>query len=167
MKACKVKLDPGAPLGESLLAILSVRLDELYSFDPSNAGELHDMRIAAKRVRYILEAAEPVFGEPATRGVKAMKRLQDVLGEIHDCDELLPLIARHLDTLRTEDDVAAHDGARLPNARKYRGLEAVRAHTVAERERLYARFARKWAKLERDKFRARLELELARTALPA
>jgi CHAD domain-containing protein len=167
VKARKVKLDPEAPLGEGLLTILSVRLDELYSFDPGEDGDLHNMRIAAKRVRYILEAAEPVFGAPSKRGVKAMKQLQDLLGEIHDCDELLPLIARHTEKLRSEDAAAAADGRPLPNRRKYRGLEALRAHTVAERGRLCERFARKWAKLERDSFRARLELELARAGVPA
>jgi CHAD domain-containing protein len=167
MKARKVKLDPGAPLGESLLATLSVRLDELYSFDPGEPNELHDLRIAAKRVRYILEAAEPVFGEPAARGVKTMKQLQDLLGEIHDCDQLLPFIERHQDKLRAEDVVAAKAGAELPNRRKYRGLETLRATTLAERDRLYARFTKKWARLDRDRFRARLELELARTGVPA
>ena len=167
MKARKVKLDPEAPLGESLLAILSVRLDELYSFDAGDPGDLHDMRIAAKRVRYILEAAEPVFGEPATRGVKTMKQLQDILGEIHDCDELLPLVERQPRSSAARTPPRRRAGQPLPNRRKYRGLEALRAHTVAERERLYARFARKWAKLARDSFRARLELELARAGVAA
>ena len=166
MKARKVKLDPDAPLGESLLAILSVRLDELYSFDATKPDELHDLRIAAKRVRYILEAAEPVFGKPAERGVKTMKQVQDILGDVNDCDQLLPLVDRHMQKLRAEDEAAALAGLQLPNRRKYRGLEALRANTVAERERLYRRFARKWAKLERDAFRARLELELARAGVP-
>jgi CHAD domain-containing protein len=167
VKPRKVKLDPDGPLGESLLAILSVRLDELYSFDPGDPANLHDMRIAAKRVRYILESAEPVFGEPAARGVKTMEQVQDQLGEINDCDELLPLVERHVEKLRAEDAVAAGQGTPLPNRRKYRGLEALRAHTVADRERLYARFGRKWAKLERDAFRRKLEVELARAGVPA
>ncbi len=167
MKARKVKLDPDAPFGDSLRRILAVRLDELYSFDPEDRGDLHDMRIAAKRVRYILEAAEPVFGDPAKRGVKTMKQLQDVLGEIHDCDELLPLVARHTERLRDEDAAAAIAGDPLPNRRKYRGLEALRAHTIAERERLYARFRRKWATLDRDDFRRQLERELTTVRMSA
>ena len=167
MKARKVKLDPDAPFGDSLRKILAVRLDELYSFDPDDRGDLHDMRIAAKRVRYILEAAEPVFGEPAQRGVKTMKQLQDVLGEIHDCDELLPLVDSHMQKLRDEDAAAATAGKQLPNRRKYRGLEALRARTVAERERLYERFARKWAKLERAGFREQLERDLADSGVRA
>ena len=154
MKARRVKVDADAQLGESLRAILAVRLDELSSFDPRDPKELHDLRIAAKRVRYLLEAAEPVLGESAVRGVKAMKQFQDLLGDIHDCDELLPLIDRHTEKLRREDAAAAADGSPLPNRRKYRGLEALRAHTLAERERLHARFLRKWAKTDVDLTRA-------------
>jgi CHAD domain-containing protein len=148
VKARKVKVDPDARLDESLRAILAVRLDELTSFEPGDPKQLHDLRIAAKRVRYLLEAAEPIFGEPAARGVKTMKQFQDLLGDIHDCDELLPLIDRHMENLRREDAAAAADGRPLPNRRKYRGLEALRAHTFAERQRLHARFMRKWAKAE-------------------
>jgi CHAD domain-containing protein len=154
MKARKVKVDPDARLDDSLRAILAVRLDELQSFDPSKPAQLHDLRIAAKRVRYILEAAEPVFGESAARGVKAMKQLQDHLGEIHDCDELLPLLDDHVKKLRSEDVAAAAADKPLPNRRKYRGLEALRAHTVAERERLLKRVPRKWAKVDADLTRA-------------
>jgi CHAD domain-containing protein len=121
------------------------------------------MRIAAKRVRYILEAAEPVFGEPAARGLKTMKQLQDLLGDIHDCDELLPLVAKHTKKLRAEDAAAAGAGEQLPNRRKYRGLEALRAYLAADRDRLYAQFVRAWPKLDR----ARLELELGRAGLAA
>jgi CHAD domain-containing protein len=151
VKARKVKnVDPDGRLDESLRTILAVRLDELHSFDPTNSEELHDLRIAAKRVRYILEAAEPVFGEGAARGVRAMKQLQDHLGEIHDCDELLPLLDDHVLRLRSEDAAAAADGRALPNRRKYRGLEALRAHTVAERARLLERVPKRWAKVEAD-----------------
>ncbi len=158
MKARKVKVDPDVKLDESLRTILSVRLDELRSFDPSDPAGLHDVRIAAKRVRYLLETAEPVFGRPAATGVKKMKDLQDLLGDIHDCDELLPLVDRHMTKLRSEDAAAAADNSPLPNRRKYRGLEALRAHTVAERGRLYERFVRKWAKLE---------IDLPRSGVPA
>ena len=158
MKARKVKVDPDGRLDDSLRATLAVRLDELHSFDPDKPRQLHDLRIAAKRVRYILEVAEPVFGEPAARGVKAMKKLQDHLGEIHDCDELLPLLDAHTSKLRAEDAAAAADQKPLPNRRKYRGLEALRAHTVAERERLLERLPRRWAQAEAD---------LARSGVPA
>ena len=150
MKARQVKVDPDGRLDGTLRAILAIRLDELYSFDPDDPAERHDLRIAGKRVRYILEVAEPVFGEPATQALKAMKQLQDLLGDINDCDELLPFLDEHVKKLRSEDAAAAADGRPLPNRRKYRGLEAVRAHTIAEREQLIKRLPRKWAKVESD-----------------
>ena len=74
MKARRVKgLDPAAPLADNAARIVRVRLDELCSFmpratDPSEIVALHDMRIAAKRLRYVLEVTGPVFGEtPSAR----------------------------------------------------------------------------------------------------
>ena len=61
MKARRVKgLDPEGPLADNAGRIVLVRLDELCSFmprasDPEEVVALHDMRIAAKRLRYVLE----------------------------------------------------------------------------------------------------------------
>ena len=153
MKARKISVDPDAPFGETVDRILAVRMKELDSFADAaqaaeNVEELHDMRIAAKRVRYVLELGEPVLPGAKARG-KAAKQLQDLLGEIHDCDELLPLVRRHAKRLRTEDAQAAGAGEPLPNRRKYRGLEALRAHTVARRAALHADFVSAWPKLRK------------------
>ena len=48
------------------------------------------MRIAAKRLRYVLEIVGPCFGPEADAARDAARRLQSVLGEIHDCDVMLP-----------------------------------------------------------------------------
>ena len=151
MRARRVKLDPEAPFGEAVATVASVRLAELDSFaaaaaDPREVTALHDMRIAAKRMRYVLEIAAPVVPD-AGRRAKAAKRLQEVLGDIHDCDELLPMLDAHLERLRGEDADAAGRDEPLPNRRRYRGLEALRAGTVARRWQLHARFVQTWPKL--------------------
>lgn len=51
--------------------------------DPTDET-LHGVRIAAKHVRYALEAFEPVLGAAAARVARRLARLQDVLGEEHD-----------------------------------------------------------------------------------
>ena len=97
MKARGVKkLDPAKPLRRNAARIVRTRLDELRSFaddalDPSAATAQHDMRIAAKRLRYVLEIVEDCFGADAVAARQGAKRLQAVLGEIHDCDVMLPL----------------------------------------------------------------------------
>ena len=101
MKARRVKkLDPQGPLLDNAARILRVRTHELRSFAPAalapaRAAEQHDMRIAAKRLRYVLETTEFCFGRPAEDARRAAKELQDVLGELQDVDVISPRIAAH------------------------------------------------------------------------
>ena len=97
MKAREVEgLDGPSPLAENIRRIVAVRVDELRSFVPAafesgNERALHDLRIAAKRLRYILETAgEVCIGPEGPAAARELKELQGVLGEIHDCDEMLP-----------------------------------------------------------------------------
>ncbi len=96
MKARPVEgLDPAAPVRPNAARIVRTRLDELHSFvpaalEPSSSTAQHDMRIAAKRLRYVLEITESCFGPEAKAARGAAKDLQGVLGDIHDCDLMLP-----------------------------------------------------------------------------
>lgn len=95
MKAREVQgLDPAEPLRPNAERIVRTRLEELRSLapaarEPSAATAQHDMRIAAKRLRYVLEITGPCLGPEAKTARDAAKRLQGVLGEIHDCDVML------------------------------------------------------------------------------
>ena len=62
------------------------------ALDPAAATAQHDMRIAAKRLRYVLEITESCFGDEAVAARRAIKELQSVLGDIHDCDVMLPRV---------------------------------------------------------------------------
>jgi CHAD domain-containing protein len=182
MKARKVKgLDPDASFGDNVRRIVETRVDELCSFapavlDPSEVKALHDMRIAAKRLRYILELAEPAFGRAAAAGAKEAKTLQTLLGDIHDCDEMLPRVRAHAERLRAEDAAAVRAAAArdvglrpellrdAPNRRRYRGLEALATYLTARRELLYGEFVEHWAKLEGKGFPEKLIRGLAEPA---
>jgi CHAD domain len=185
VKARRVKgLDPGRSLADNLERIVATRLDELCSFapralDPRRTRELHDMRIAAKRLRYILEvAAEPCFGPYAQVAIKRAKELQDLLGEIHDCDVQLPRVRAVHDELRAGDVVEARVRAGdaddldptmasgTPHAEAWRGLETLRIYLEARREVLFGRFLEMWRDLERDGFRARLEYAIGERPPP-
>jgi hypothetical protein len=184
MKARKVKgLDPAAPLADNAERIVRVRLDELCSFmpraaDPSEVEALHDMRIAAKRLRYILEITGPCFGSYAKSAVKMTKDLQDLLGEIHDCDVQIPEITEVLERVVTEDAVAIASAAgsvsdlppsavrRAPHRRDYAGLVALLVHLRARRGLLFARFLELWREYERKGYRARLEFAVSERSEP-
>jgi CHAD domain-containing protein len=96
VKARKVKgLDPEAALRPNAARIVATRLGELLALaeaalEPGAAGAQHDLRIAAKRLRYVLEATAGCFGPEARSARDAAKELQGILGEIHDCDVMLP-----------------------------------------------------------------------------
>lgn len=47
--------------------------------------ELHRLRIKAKQARYAADVAVPVVGDAAKRFTKTIAKLQDVLGDHHDC----------------------------------------------------------------------------------
>jgi CHAD domain-containing protein len=171
VKARRVKgLDPAAPLGDNAEKIVRVRLDELTSFmpkaaDPDEVVALHDMRIAAKRLRYVLEVTGDCFGPYAGNAVKMAKDLQDLLGEIHDCDVQLPEVAALLEELMAEDVEAAgespKDLATAPNRRAYAGLVALQVHLRARRRALFEQFLELWRDYERKGFAARLAFALS------
>ena len=53
--------------------------------DPADLDPwLHEIRKAAKQLRYAAEAVQGAFGSPATTLAYAAERLQEVLGEHHD-----------------------------------------------------------------------------------
>ena len=112
-------LDPEAPLAENARRILGVKLAEFYSYAPIVADEgateaLHDMRIAAKRLRYTLELFRAVFGKRGERQIERVKAIQEELGQIHDHDVRIALIEGELAAVATEQ--AAAIGAQLATA---------------------------------------------------
>jgi CHAD domain-containing protein len=47
-------------------------------------AELHRVRILVKRLRYATDVAVPLAGKPARQAVRALRDLQDVLGDHND-----------------------------------------------------------------------------------
>jgi CHAD domain-containing protein len=98
VKARKVKgLKPEESLRWNAARIVATRLDELRgladeALEPGAETAQHDARIAAKRLRYVLDIAEGCLGEGAAEARKAAKELQSVLGDIHDCDGMLVMV---------------------------------------------------------------------------
>jgi hypothetical protein len=185
MKARPVKkLDPAGTLVENAARIVRVRLDEMRSFvpaafDPEASRQQHDLRIAAKRLRYVLEVTGFCFGRPAESARRRARDLQDVLGELHDCDVMLPRIERHIADLRSEDADAVRElagdaadlepslVARAPHRTSFRGLEVLAVHVQARRKLLFERFVELWAELERAGTWTRLERALERKVAEA
>jgi CHAD domain-containing protein len=97
-------------------------------------ASLHDARKAAKRLRYVLEAAEPGLGKEATRLRKRVKGVQSILGDHHDA-----VVARPV--LRELGGRAQLDGANGFTFGVLHGLEQERA------DRLEAELVPAWERV--------------------
>lgn len=174
MKARPVKkLDPSRSLDENAARIVQVRLEEMMAFAPraldGKTKAQHDMRIAAKRLRYVLELTGFVFGKHADTARRRARDLQDILGEIHDCDVMLPRVREHLKKLQREDaaavtakagpapDLDPRLAARAPHRTAYRGLDVLVVYLESRRELLVNRFAAFWERQEQTGTWVRLE----------
>ena len=167
MKPRRVKkLDPDRPFAENAARMVRVRLGELRAYVPrvleaDAIADQHDMRIAAKRLRYVLEVTEICFGNPATIARARARDLQGLLGEMRDCDVMLPRVHGQLEKLRENDAQALRRRAAkdpdldpglartLPNRTAYRGLEVLAVYLEARRRHLFDRFRAFWAEQEK------------------
>jgi CHAD domain-containing protein len=150
MKAQQVSgLDGELSLATAARRIVAVRTAELYAFVPEALDEhavtaMHDMRIAAKRLRYVLELVGFLLGEVGPEAQRRARELQEVLGEIHDCDVMLERIASS-----RERDPA--------------GFDALAARFRDERAQQFAAFRSLWESIAQSRLRERL---LALTIAP-
>lgn len=183
-------LDPRRRLRPNAKRILAVRIDEVWGYErvvqqPDAVTELHDMRIACKRLRYLLEIFSIAFSDDLEPYIDQVKELQDLLGDIHDRDVQVPALQDHLAWLERREAEAAQrlvarrygaagneaagadpeaalrafrrSFARGRRADERPGVHALIGTLREERQALYDRFVAEWRQMRQDRFRARLE----------
>ena len=91
------------------------------------AEELHQVRIAAKKLRYLLEIAAPYVGDTGPTLVKRLKALQDGLGDFHDDAVLDAVLSGAI------EDASERDRTLL--ARELRRFRTLRRRALARDER--------------------------------
>lgn len=138
-------IDPEETLAENARKILAVRTAEFFSYasivDKEDAvEELHALRIAAKRLRYTLELFRDVFAAPGERLVGHVKAMQEELGEVHDHDVRLELVAAELADLDARDSHSDASGSGDPRV----GLAALNIRESAARREHYLAFRSLW-----------------------
>ncbi|HEY0763368.1 MAG TPA: CHAD domain-containing protein [Pyrinomonadaceae bacterium] len=88
-------------------AIILDRLKELEKlsnglFRPFDVENLHEMRIAAKRLRYAIELFQQCWGRPIATFAKRTAQLQTALGDVHDCDVWIESFGNQINKARKE-----------------------------------------------------------------
>jgi len=160
-------------LGGATAAILVRDLgkvgERLAAIDgPGDVAHAHRARIAAKRLRYLLEplADELLPVQPAAKPlVKKIKELQDLLGELHDAhvlerelDDALTAAAAERAAALFAATLATVPDAKLLRAERRRSREsailALARLNRERRDRLYAELAGGWLEGRADTFLA-------------
>jgi len=133
------------------LAFLNIKtqLQAMLNFDQfvrdeTNVAELHAMRISAKHLRYTMEIFESLYGDQIKPFISQVKRLQDLLGSIHDADvwmEMIPIFIK-----QEEQRIIAYFGHNRSLRRLLPGLKAFRENRKAIRNQDYKSFILLWQK---------------------
>jgi len=161
--------------------IIDVRLDELLSWsqyvdDQKYVEELHNLRIAAKRLRYTLELFRFAFPNELAALIDEIKEIQEHIGNMHDADVM---IERMLETINSDSssrgmrltDMAmsvdrgtvAQRHQRIRSAMNSRttprdeiAFYTLIAHRADDRADAYQRFVTTWKQMEQTEFPVRL-----------
>jgi CHAD domain-containing protein len=91
---------------------------------------LHAFRLRTKRFRYSLELFRPLYGATLEQMIGSLRRLQQLLGDVNDCEASRKLV------------LALGDRRSLPVRRLLRLLERRQAERTAE-------FGRAWRQFDR------------------
>ena len=88
-------------------AVILDRLKEVEKlseslYKPFEIESLHDMRIAAKRLRYALELFQQCWGRSLQTFAKSAARMQTALGEVHDCDVWIDNVGKQINQARKQ-----------------------------------------------------------------
>ncbi|MEI8176599.1 MAG: CHAD domain-containing protein [Candidatus Omnitrophota bacterium] len=125
--------------------LLELLTYEKYVLKPGKVHELHQMRIAAKHLRYALEILRPIYGEKMDRYIRSARKVQRALGRMHD-----------LDTWIVATPALCGDGEVCAEARYAAGrfIESCEDRRVAE----YRKFVCLWNELIKRKTWVGLEM---------
>ena len=129
------------------------RLEQLLSYqdslrDAEDKQRHHAMRIAAKRLRYTLEIAKPVYDEQLEAIIEAVRKVQTLLGEIHDCDVWIDQLTAFAEAERK--NVRARFGHDGPFMRLGIGIEYLRQNRRSHRRKAFAELVACWEELIRQ-----------------
>ena len=179
-------LNPQDSTGKNARVIARVRLEDLYSWEgfvdnPYNIVELHNMRIAAKRLRYTFEVFEDVLPVASKTVLKELVQLQEELGDLHDSDVMIALLRLCLSSQDTAtlpetmhldgNDQHAHqkslvsadliaellDPTAAPSVEERYGMEHFLQSQEQLREKRYEAFRQHWYALQARDFRRQVQ----------
>jgi CHAD domain-containing protein len=155
-RTCGIPPVAALQIGKRLFTFLSY---EPWVLHPEAVAEHHATRIAAKKLRYTMEIYGSVYRNNLEKPIARVKKMQEILGDIHDCDVWIDQITSLL--LRERALLRSGTGTKRPDTTTLSSLRVLLHDRETERKRRYRQFVRYWQALERvhlwDEFHAWLD----------
>ncbi len=131
--------------------LFAQRLRDVFACHRAIAGEddvegLHKLRIAVKKLRYAIETLDLAAGEHAKENLRFFKKLQTVLGDLHDRDVFIEMAAKRANKLQKQN-FATH----LQN-----GYQSVLAKIAVQRRDFYADYFKLFGHAKIQEWRVRV-----------
>ncbi len=145
-------------LAENMQLVIPVIFDDCMSYrdtvlhHPRLKQKLHEMRIACKPMRYIMEIMLSFFGVQFEKCYDEIRKALELMGEIHDCDVFVPELVSHLREIREFNRIIDAPEGRLSTG----GIRNLAGNLRERRELMYAELCgvlRSWV---RERFREKL-----------
>ncbi len=114
--------------------------------DPGDQRRHHQMRVAAKRLRYTMELFKPVYQDTVDETIAAVKQMQTLLGAVHDSDVWTDDLQRFRD--EEKERTRQYFGHSRPFKRLAPGIDYLLGHQQEVREQAFAELKRRWGELQ-------------------
>lgn len=131
---------------------------------PQSGTELHATRITIKRLRYTLQAFAPLYPDTLNDAIRTARKLQDVLGNLHDCDVWVETLPRFLDEEKAR--TLTYFGDTQPFEALVPGVMALRDQRQRQRVKCYEEFEALWQRAQDKDVWGRLRRALDDPPLP-
>jgi CHAD domain-containing protein len=139
-KAAEIEVDPFEPYARAAARVVRSRTEELFAheegvLDTSDIERVHDMRVATRRLRAVLEIFEPCFPTGDFKTVlRDVKALADALGERRDPDVHIDAMEAFQRAVQATNRPGIEALVERLRARQARGNEALAAALEHVRE---------------------------------
>ncbi|NLX06559.1 MAG: CHAD domain-containing protein [Phycisphaerae bacterium] len=151
VKAPSVRTEASRQIARRVGKLLAI---ESCLAEPLAVERHHQMRIAAKRLRYTMEICKPVYHGGLKEPIRTVKEIQTLLGEVHDCDVWISL----LETFREDEQRRTREyfDDDKPFNPLRPGIEYLLKDRRRSRQRRFEELRRLWVRLKEEGFWQRL-----------
>lgn len=133
---------------------ITQRLESFLAYDeivaqPEKVSELHEMRIQAKWLRYTMENFAPLYSNELKPYLQVIRKIQEALGDIHDCDVWLQFLPQFMvEERQRTTDYYGHDRM---FKRLIPGILCFQEDRRKARGEIYQEFVSAWQKWQNEK----------------